>query len=265
MAWVRTRRVVGASLNFVVAIAVAQGCSKENTVDASQHSNSVGQQCTGPGDQGCGVAAVCALGFCRLGCTTDSECPQGALCVGDHPPFGCSLPSELACSSSQPCSAPLTCGLDGKCRWPCQVREDCPRNEHQCIAHVCVAPDDPNPKWFECSEGQTTCGNEITGEAFDPLGGLCPESARERWQCNVSMPGWSHLETCEGKETCMGDPIHPGQSQCATPPFCGCPYDSCCPSSAPNDGDSCPTNSFSCAYGSTHCDCSAGMWTCGPK
>lgn len=145
-------RGVRSAFAVVLGLGVLSACSKDNEIDASQSTEiDVGKQCDGPNDPGCGVGGVCVLGVCRLGCTTDSECPQGALCIGDRAPFGCSIPSELACSSSQPCSPPLACGIDGKCRFACQVTGDCPRNEHECKATTCVSHNEvhagANPTW----------------------------------------------------------------------------------------------------------------------
>lgn len=110
-----SRRAIGLMLGLVVAAS----CSTENTVTTGDEVTvlDMGQQCSGEDDLGCEEGSVCVLGYCRHGCTNDGECPQGALCIGDREPYGCTLPFELACSSSQPCDEPLTCGPDGKCRW----------------------------------------------------------------------------------------------------------------------------------------------------
>ncbi len=108
----------------------------------------------GPGDLGapcaaaseCDSALACALDACRTTCRTDADCPRGSLCSGTAPPYGCSLPEELACASETDCPAPLTCGPDSKCRVACDVSDDCPRNDHECRTHVCVSRDDPDPR-----------------------------------------------------------------------------------------------------------------------
>jgi hypothetical protein len=105
------RRLVVAALALVTMLPLA--CEKANEVDSSQHVGAgVGAQCSGANDPGCGVAAVCVLGYCRSGCTNDLECPKGALCIGDTPPYGCTFAEEGACSDSKPCSPGLTCGID---------------------------------------------------------------------------------------------------------------------------------------------------------
>ena len=163
----RAYYAAGVLLGVMVA-----GCSKENKIDAST-TLEVGKQSEGAGDPGCGVGGVCALGVCRQGCTTDAECPQGALCIGDRAPFGCSTPSELACSTSQPCKEPMKCGVDGKCRIGCAGTSDCPRNEQECRATTCVSHNEihADATWFSCEDGKRTCEN---GEA---------------WGCNVLEPG----------------------------------------------------------------------------
>jgi len=171
---------------IAIVAASAAGCSRTNNVDQSTELD-VGQQCSGPDDKGCGQGAVCALGFCRLGCTTDAACPQGAICVGDQAPFGCSLPAELACSSSQPCaSSALECGIDGVCRLPCKADADCSRNEHHCIAGSCVGDGERSyPTWSACAVGATRCD----GTSFQ--------------ECNVSAPGWVETANCGASQCTM--------------------------------------------------------------
>jgi len=171
---------------IAIVAASAGGCSRTNNVDQSTELD-VGQQCSGPDDKGCGQGAVCALGFCRLGCTTDAACPQGAICVGDQAPFGCSLPAELACSSSQPCaSSALECGIDGVCRLPCKADADCSRNEHHCIAGSCVGDGErAYPTWSACAVGATRCD----GTSFQ--------------ECNVSAPGWVEAANCGASQCTM--------------------------------------------------------------
>ncbi len=167
-------------------MALGVACSKTNNVDQSTKL-AVGEQCGRPDDPGCGVGAVCVLGFCRQGCTTDAECAQGAICVGDMPPFGCSLPAELACSSSQPCeSEALDCGIDGVCRLPCEQDTDCSRNEHHCIAGTCVGDGerDYDTTWAACPE---TGAAQCVGASFQ--------------QCNVTGPGWVEAKNC-GADLC---------------------------------------------------------------
>jgi hypothetical protein len=128
-------------------------CSKDNEIDASGGTaTAIGNQCSGPDDPACGTSGVCVLGWCRIGCLTDGECPQGGLCIGDVLPYGCSLEEELACSSDQPCEPGLRCGVDGKCRLPCTVDSDCPRNDHACVAATCVSHSESNADqtWFAC-------------------------------------------------------------------------------------------------------------------
>jgi hypothetical protein len=187
-AWVRADRVrfAAGGLGVALVLAFAQiasmaACNKANTVDASTDVLGIGQQCAGPNDKACGVNAVCVLGYCRSGCTTDAECSRGALCLGDRVPFGCSLPSDLACSSSQPCANGLVCGLDGKCRMPCTASADCARNEHECIAGTCVSKGelDVMQTWFSCKTGDKRC----TGAKIE--------------SCNVSAPGFAATTACK--------------------------------------------------------------------
>ena len=103
----RITSVVALLAPFTVCLAFS--CSKDNVVDAGNNASSgVGAQCAGPGDPACGTGGVCVLGYCRLGCTSDGACPQGALCLGDVEPYGCSLSDELSCSDVKPCKTPLT-------------------------------------------------------------------------------------------------------------------------------------------------------------
>ncbi|MCA9639651.1 MAG: hypothetical protein H6718_07595 [Polyangiaceae bacterium] len=180
-------------------------CSKDNQV-TQNNAVDVGGQCAESSD--CGPSAVCALGFCRQGCTTDSECPQGSLCIGDRAPYGCTLPVELACSSSMPCDAPLTCGIDGKCRMPCSQDADCPRNEQSCKAGTCVSTAEPNAEktWFSCEDGRATCGDpHISGG-----GDVTSLSSRwsgnyvtDIWACNVTEPGLAKVSSCAQGSSCI--------------------------------------------------------------
>lgn len=175
------------------------GCSKENEVDADPAGDggsgvpgAIGSQCSGPDDPVCGTNGVCVLGWCRLGCLTDAECPQGALCIGDTPPFGCSLPQDYQCSTDQPCKEPLVCGLDKTCRMPCQVSKDCPRNEQECHAGVCVGDSEKGEAaiaYRSCGamEGLTRCGT---------TGADCTSGDCDVQGCNMTAPGWGLVDAC---------------------------------------------------------------------
>ena len=199
---------LGLGMVMLLALA-ASACSKENTVDASTHVESgIGAQCSAKDDPACGVAAVCALGWCRSGCTTDAECPQGALCVGDTPPFGCQLPQDAVCSSAQPCKAPLVCGLDKTCRMPCKVSKDCPRNDQECYAGVCVGDSEKGEaavSYHSCEDGALRCSGDDPAEC-----GIGPCAVEA---CNVTAPGWNAAKQCSGDtpfcadNNCVG--IHP--------------------------------------------------------
>jgi len=160
----------------LLAVVTVAGCSKDNEVDASKNTaGGLGNQCSGLGDPSCGTSGVCVLGYCRLGCLTDGECEQGALCVGDREPYGCQLPDELSCDEEHPCNVGLACGIDGKCRLSCDETSDCPRNEHQCIARTCVSRSEAgaDSTWFSCQTGALQC----EGDAV--------------WGCNVNAPGYA--------------------------------------------------------------------------
>lgn len=186
------------------------GACKKNSIDASTDTVDVGEQCGERDDAGCGVGAVCVLGFCRSGCTTDAECSRGSICIGDRAPFGCALPAELACSSTQPCESPLVCGIDGKCRQGCEVTNDCPRNEQTCIEGACVSSSDPDPAWKECQAGETTCGGvldpSLTCNARTPA--ERPEECDTVYACHHGTPGWSKVAVCDaGRVTLCGAPL----------------------------------------------------------
>ncbi len=196
------------------------GCSKENEVDADPAGDggsgvpgAIGSQCSGADDPACGVASVCVLGYCRSGCTTDVECPQGTICIGETPPYGCQLPQDLACNDTdKKCVEPLVCGLDKTCRMPCEESKDCPRNEHICIARACVGESEKGEGAVAmrgCTTGERRCG-----EGDGPCGGgVCVIQ-----ECNKNAPGWAEVEKCSGEKafcetaTCVGiAPEDPGQ------------------------------------------------------
>lgn len=202
------------------------GCSKENQVDSSKHNaTGVGAQCSGAGDPGCGTQGVCVLGYCRIGCNTDSECPQGALCLGAAPPFGCSLSAELACDE-QPCTPPLACGIDNKCRFPCKADTNCARNEHRCESGACVSLSEPGADltWFSC---------EINGRDWFVR---CTEDFAALSECNKSQPGWDTGTACGAGQLCV--PVNDGLWSTSgdndlVGAFCGCGYPTKAPDSAP--------------------------------
>lgn len=189
-------------------LVVPGGCSKDNEIDASTNIvGAVGNQCSAPDDPACGAWAVCVLGWCRLGCTTDAECAHGALCIGDAPPFGCQLPQDAVCGAEQPCKAPLYCGLDHTCRMPCKESKDCPRNEQECHAGVCVGDSEKGEaakQYRSCTDGDTRCGSDSA-----PCGG----GDCEIQGCNSVAPGWAAVESCTGDKAfcldahCVG--VHP--------------------------------------------------------
>lgn len=183
------------------ALLAVGACSKENTIQQTAGGAGVGAQCSGPGDKGCGVSAVCVLGFCRAGCTTDAECEKGALCVGNQVPYGCTLSSENSCTTSSDCVAGLQCGIDGRCRHGCTTENDCPRNEHSCIAGTCVSASEQGAQgtWFACEEGARSCGG-TTSEGLEPGGG----GGSVLWTCNTKGPGWQLATDCSNVQT-----LHP--------------------------------------------------------
>lgn len=156
-----------------------------------------------PGDIGapcattteCTSGLTCTLGLCRADCRTDADCPRGSLCLGTTQPYGCSLPEELDCGSSTDCPAPLVCGPDSKCRVGCEVSDDCPRNDHSCRTLVCVGNDDPDPRWFECEDGETVCENYLAGMVCGDFPTF-PPSCYRRMGCRLDGMEWGLIETC---------------------------------------------------------------------
>ncbi|HQP34687.1 MAG TPA: hypothetical protein PLI95_05900 [Polyangiaceae bacterium] len=177
-------------MTFLLLPVAVGACSKENAVEADAVTGEgVGAQCSGSDDRGCGVAAVCVMGFCRTGCTNDAECPQGTLCLGESPPYGCSLPSELSCKQTgQSCRPPLTCGIDGRCRFGCKKDADCPRNEHVCLADTCVSKSEPGSEetWFACIKGGPPVSTAVR----------CSHPDYQLQVCNTREPGWVTVEGC---------------------------------------------------------------------
>ena len=111
--------------------------------------------------------------------------------MGDRAPFGCSLPSELSCSSAKPCESPaLSCSLDGVCRKPCQGANDCPRNEHECILGACVTKNDPG--WQTLKDAALAMCGETTSER-------CEGSSYQK--CEAGAAGWREIANC-GANAC---------------------------------------------------------------
>jgi hypothetical protein len=122
----------------VLAIAclllVSSACSKKNEIDVSSDIIT-GVPCEGDGDPACGEDGACVMGYCRIPCTTDDDCPQEALCIGPGP-FGCQLTWDAFCNLSQPCKDGLKCAAKS-CRMPCSTTDDCPRTDHECVDGAC--------------------------------------------------------------------------------------------------------------------------------
>jgi hypothetical protein len=159
---------------------------------APANAGALGEQCATASE--CGSELNCTLGVCRTDCRTDADCPRGSLCSGTTRPFGCSLPAELECASSTDCPAPLVCGRDSKCRVGCVVSDDCPRNDHTCRTGSCVGNDDPDPRWFECDDGETVCENHLLEVSCYDAG--FPESCYRRMGCRLDGMDWGLVETC---------------------------------------------------------------------
>lgn len=128
-------------LRFVIALAIAcvASCAKENNVTQSTDVSGVGNPC-GADKAPCLAGTTCILGFCRLPCDHDDDCEGDSVCIGDDA-FGCSATHELACSSSQKCTAPLACdpnGAVGACRNACSTAADCKLPNYDCVGSVCV-------------------------------------------------------------------------------------------------------------------------------
>lgn len=172
----------------LLGLGCVSACSKDNEVDASDNVNpGVGLQCSAAGDPACGTTGVCVLGYCRLGCATDGECPQGALCIGDMPPFGCQLQQDMHCGGNQKCEAPLVCGMDNTCRIGCSKSDACPRNDQICVEGACYGK-------LETGASAWNCDGSNQG-AFQCFGSSLKV-------CDVGGLGWIAVETCETPELC---------------------------------------------------------------
>lgn len=179
---------------ILLTLPLLAACDKESSVNTSTRAQSgIGAQCTERNDPGCGPAAVCLFGYCRSGCTTDAECPQGTLCIGDVPPFGCQLPADSVCNDTdRKCAPPLVCAWEKTCRMPCKVSKDCPRNDQECRGGVCVGDaekGDAAKLYRSCSEGATRCGSD---------GAFCAGPSCEVHACNKVAPGWAAVGQCTG-------------------------------------------------------------------
>lgn len=120
----------------VIVLLLAAGCSKTNKIDASSGSDIItGMPCEAEVDPACGEDGACVMGYCRIPCTGDDECPEDSLCIGPGP-FGCQLTWDAFCNMSQPCKDGLECAARS-CRMPCKVTEDCPRSDHECVDGAC--------------------------------------------------------------------------------------------------------------------------------
>ncbi len=126
----------------VLPLVHLSACSKKNTIDMSSDIV-VGPECAGPGDAACGKDGACVLGYCRVPCDGDDDCPKGALCIGTTGNLGCQLTWDAFCNASQPCKPGLACAKDHTCRMPCSVSPDCPRGDQECIDEVCVGTLEP--------------------------------------------------------------------------------------------------------------------------
>jgi hypothetical protein len=132
-------------LAYALALGIAAtsaACSKKNTIDASADIIS-GVPCSAAGDPACGKDGACVLGYCRIPCDHDYDCPEGALCIGTPALSGCQLSWDMICNMSQHCNPGLTCGTDHKCRMPCTVAADCPRADQECVQGACVGNSEP--------------------------------------------------------------------------------------------------------------------------
>jgi hypothetical protein len=198
----RQRRVVRNRVALALGVSLAFAACGRSSRNIEPLPEQAGGAPADPGGVGtpCRVARdcdsdlTCTLGACRTACRTDTDCPRGSLCSGAAAPYGCSLPAELECASAEDCPAPLVCGPDNKCRVGCEVSDDCPRNDHGCRTGTCVGNDDPDPRWFECDDGETVCENTLTStncheENF-------PESCYRRMGCRLDGMNWGLVERC---------------------------------------------------------------------
>lgn len=225
----------------LLTAAALAGCSKANNIDTGADVQMTGNQCSGAGDEGCGVGSVCVLGQCRHGCTNDAECPQGSICVGDRPPYGCTTEEESACASNDDCPNGLDCGLDGKCRHGCQTNEDCPRNEHRCIGLTCASESEADFDQWLCDR-EATFDDERWGRFLSYREGTT-------WSCNVERPGNDSVDTCNTQDvsgfaqTVSPTQIYDAYIFGAAGEALACPVASCpsgvhvCPAELTCDGD----------------------------
>ncbi|MGE0788630.1 MAG: hypothetical protein AB7S26_23365 [Sandaracinaceae bacterium] len=88
----------------------------------------VGDQCTINSD--CQDPLVCALGRCRVECTSGRDCALGLRCMKLPDVVGvCQLPDEAMCSLASDCTAPLVCFMPGGCLPECEEDIDCSLGE----------------------------------------------------------------------------------------------------------------------------------------
>ncbi len=135
----------------------------------------------GPDTLECEVGSVCAWGFCRKFCTlyAPGVC-ETQTCISS----ACRYRGEDDCLNGDVCPEGLACGLDGLCRIPCTSASDCPVEQTQCLAGVCVNEGEAgiDDTWFECEDGERRCdGNLLVGCNTTRLGlieeAVCADAA----------------------------------------------------------------------------------------
>ncbi len=120
-----SKNLVSLLLAGGLALTVATGCKKSNSIDVDNGDLPAGSKCTsGPNDP---CAGTCFQGICRLACGPNRECPSGQTCFGDGAGAVCapagSLGFDLLTDCTDGCKVDLlpfaregyfrTCSSDG--------------------------------------------------------------------------------------------------------------------------------------------------------
>lgn len=174
---------------FVVCLTVLSvGCDSRPTFDP-------GTPCALNTE--CGSRYVCRLGYCRIECRENRDCPVGLICLQDEAGLGaCQLEEEQSCTLTSECPEPLVCSQQ-QCTNACNDSRDCPPGS-ECVndgtTNGCV---DTSPT--ECIYDSECAAPLVCG-----LDNRCRAECLEDRDCKID----ERCDTTGGPGVCFRQPFY---------------------------------------------------------
>lgn len=182
---------------LLLVVVLLGGCSSSKAP--------AGQTCALNTD--CNSPLSCIFGRCHVGCRETRDCPAGQRCARAGGGNVCLLEEDQHCAAGKPCSDPLRCAIDLRCRNVCVATLDCLPSQI-CASGHCAEPAEVTPEGTLGSAGDAGPSRMFEPCISDPECG--PGLICDKNRCGIervvpSGGGCANVgERCPAGEFCDG-------------------------------------------------------------